>query len=666
VTGVQTCALPICSYFSGLSPADMLGQTITYNDTLYKTVTGIVKDLDYPTEFTAQEFLVKSNEDYPLVAWTNTNGSDKLYLQIAKQSDTARVMAQIKALVAEKVKAFHQEKKPTYSMNRWLELMPLSESHFSTHINEGEIHKASKPVMYGLMGIGGFLLLLACINYINLSTAQVPQRAKEIGVRKTLGSSRWSLISQLLSETLVTVLLAASLAILLSKLAFIFLGDLVPEGALQHSGGPAAFLFIVLLLTVVTLLSGLYPARIKAKVEEVSIMRGQGVWTAGHNQLTLRKSLIVFQFVIAQLFIVGAVIVGSQLNYTLKKDLGFNKEAIVLVKIPWKLTRNKLYEGKQFPLADELRKQAGVQALSIGTEPMTTNYSSSPLEYNGSGMKDPVKRQVFKKWVDTSYIRLYNMELLAGRNLHASDTTNEYIINETAMKAFGFSTPQEAVGKVIGRGDKKFPIVAVVKDFHLRDFYTTIDPMALMADKRNLNTLNIKLNGTDPAKWQQTLKAIEQKWYAFYPPETFSVKFYDETLEAMYKDERNLSKLINLATIIAIMISCLGLFGLVTLTAFQRTKEIGIRKVLGASVTGIVRLLSSEFVTLVLIALAIASPIAWWAMSKWLQDFAYRIHIEWWMFGLTGLAAITIALLTISIQAIKAALANPVKSLRSE
>jgi putative ABC transport system permease protein len=654
------------TYFSGISPADMLGQTITYNDTLHKTVTGIVKDLDYATEFTGQEFIAKLNEDYPLVEWTNTNGSDKLYLQIAKKSDTARVMAQIKALLAEKVAAFHQEKKPTFSMNRWLELMPLSESHFSTRINEGEVHKTSKPVMYGLIGIAGFLLLLACINYINLSTAQVPQRAKEIGVRKTLGSSRWALVSQLLSETLVTVLLATILSIGLSRFAFFFLGDLIPDGTLQHAGGFAAFLFTVLLLTIITFLSGLYPARIIAKVEAVSIMRGQGVWTAGHNRLTLRKSLIVFQFVIAQLFIVGAIIIGSQLSYTLKKDLGFNKEAIVLVKVPWKLTRNKLYEGKQFTLADELRKQSGVQSLAIGTEPMTNGYSSSPLEYSNGGTQPPVQKQIYKKWVDTAYVGLYDMKLLAGRNLHASDTTNEYIINETAMKAFGFTKPQDAVGKLIGRGSKKFPIVAVVKDFHLRSFYNTIDPMALMTDKKGMSTLNIKLNGTDPAKWQQTIKAIEQKWYAFYPPETFSFKFYDETLETMYKQERDLSKLINLVTIISIVISCLGLFGLVTLTAFQRTKEIGIRKVLGASVRGIVGLLSSEFVKLVVIALMIASPIAWWAMDKWLQDFAYRIHIEWWMFGITGLAAVVIALVTISFQAIKAALANPVKSLRSE
>jgi predicted permease len=654
------------SYFSGLSPQDMVGQTITYNDTLQKTVAGIVKDLDYPTEFRAQEFLVKSRKEYALNAWTNTNGSDKLYLQIAKQSDTARVMAQIKALLAAKVKAFQAEKKPSFKFTRWLELMPLSESHFSTYINEYEVRKASKPVMYGLMGVAGFLLLLACINYINLSTAQVPQRAKEIGVRKTLGSSRWSLISQLLSETLITVLLATALSLLLSKLGFIFLGDLIPDGTLQHTDGPGVLLFIMLLLIIVTLLSGWYPARIIAKVQAISIMRGQGVWTAGHNRNALRKSLIVFQFVVAQLFIIGAVITGAQLNYTLKKDLGFNKEAVVLVDIPWKITRNKQYEDKQFALADELRKQSGIQALSLGTEPMTTNYSSSQYEYSGSEGKDPIKRQVFKKYVDTAYMGLYNMQLLAGRNLHASDTTNEFVINETAMKAFGFKIPQEAVGKIIGQDNEKFPIVGVVKDFHLQDFHTTIDPMALMADKDDENTLNIKLNGADPAKWQQTLKAIEQKWYAFYPPESFSYKFYDETLEAMYKQERNLSKLINLATTIAVIISCLGLFGLVTLTAFQRTKEIGIRKVLGASVTGIVRLLSSEFVMLVLIALVIASPIAWWVMSKWLQDFAYRIHIEWWMFGLTGLAAITIALFTVSFQAIKAALANPVKSLRSE
>ncbi len=654
------------SYFAGLSPQDMLGQVITYNDTLHKTVTGIVKDLDYPTEFIAQEFLAIQKKEYNLNAWTNTNGSDKLYLQINNQSDTGRVMAQIRAILGEKMKLFQEENKPTFKFTRWLELMPLKDSHFSTYINEGNVRKASKPVIYGLIGVAAFLLLLACINYINMSTAQVPQRVKEIGVRKTLGSSRRSLIAQLLSETLITVLLAAALSVLLTKLAFYFLADIIPDGLQEQSPGPIAFLFIALLLVLTTLLSGWYPARLIAKVQAISIMRGQGIWTAGHSRHTLRKSLIVFQFVVAQLFIIGAVVTGAQLNYTLKKDLGFNKEAVVLVNVPWKIHRNKQYKDKQFALADELRKQTGIQALSLGSVPMSSNYSSSQMDYSSPNQQDPIKRQVFNKWVDTAYIHLYNMQLLAGRNLRASDTTNEYVINETALKAFGFNTPQEALGKLIGQDKEVYPIVGVVKDFHQRDFHTTIDPAALMSDKSSLSTLNIKLNTTDPAKWQQTLKIIEQVWYGFYPPESFSYKFYDEALEAMYKDERHLSKLINLATTIAIIISCLGLFGLVTLTAFQRTKEIGIRKVLGASVTGIVRLLSAEFVKLVLIALVITVPIAWSAMNKWLQDFAYRVDIEWWMFAVTGLAAVVIALFTLSFQAIKAAIANPVKSLRSE
>lgn len=654
------------SYFTGLSPDEMLGQVITYNDSLNKTVTGIVKDLDAPTEFTAQEFLVLVHKDYHINEWTNTNGSDKLYLQIDNQADTGRVMTQIKAVIGEKMKLYEQENKPTFKFNRWFEMLPLKDSHFATYINETNVRKASKPVIYGLIGVATFLLLLACINYINMSTAQVPQRAKEIGVRKTLGSSRRSLIGQLLSETLITVLLAAALSVLLSKLAFYFLADIIPDGLQEQTPGPVAFLFIALLLLLTTLLSGLYPARLIAKVQAVSIMRGQGVWTGGHNRHALRKSLIVFQFVVAQLFIIGAVVAGAQLNYTVKKDLGFNKEAVVLIDVPWKIQRNSAYKDKQFALADELRQLSGVEAVSLGSAPMSVNYSSSQMDYSNPNLPDPIKRQLFNKWVDTGYIHLYGMQLLAGRNLRASDTTNEYVINETALKAFGFTSPQDALGKLLGRDNKRLPIVGVVKDFHLRDFHTTIDPIVLKSLKGNLGTLNIKLSTTDPAKWQQTLKIIEQKWYSFYPPESFSAKFYDETLEAMYKDERHLSKLINLATGIAIMISCLGLFGLVTLTAFQRTKEIGIRKVLGASVTGIVRLLSAEFVKLVLIALVIAIPIAWWAMSKWLEDFAYRVQIEWWMFVVTGLAAVLVALFTLSFQAIKAALANPVKSLRNE
>lgn len=654
-------------YFGNLPATQLIGRTFFYNDSIQKTISGIVKDLDYPTEFTAQEFTVLIPKAYELNTWTNTNGSDKLYLQIRNGADTSKILTQISTLVHRKLDEFAQLKRPGFKMKRWFELLPLSESHFSTYIKEYQIRKASKPVLYGLIGLGAFLLVLACINYVNLSTALVPQRSKEIGVRKVLGSSRRALMTQVLSETFVTVLLALILAFLFTRLGYILLKDILPDGVTKHAYGWELFLFLLPVLCGTTLLAGWYPAWLIAKVKPASIIRGQGGWKIGNNRFVLRKVLIVFQFLIAQVFIIIALIVSAQIQYSLKKDMGFDKEAVVLIDIPWKLQRNKLYDEKQFILATELRQETGISRVSLGRKPMTPNYSSTLYEYStGDASKEPIKRQVFRKSVDTAYIPLYGLELLAGRNLMQSDTTREYVINETALHAFGFNTPEEAIGKFIGRPGNKLPIVGVVKDFHLQDFHNSIDPVALMMDRKDMGTLNIKLNTTDPGKWQQTIKNIEQKWNALYPPGNFEIKFYDQELESMYKQERELSKLINMATAIAILISCLGLFGLAIITAFQRTKEIGIRKVLGASVPGIVRILSSDFVKLVVIALLIATPISWVAMNRWLQDFAYRIEIKWWVFALAGLGAVVIAILTVSFHAIKAAVANPINSLRNE
>ena len=278
-----------------------------------------------------------------------------------------------------------------------------------------------------------------------------------------------------------------------------------------------------------------------------------------------------------------------------------------------------------------------------------------------------MSREVFRKFVDTAYLRLYGFHLVAGRNLHTSDTTDELIINETASKALGFTSPAQSIGKRISLNSAaSYPIVGVVNDFHARDFYTSIDPMAFMSDRSNLVTFNIKLDKVHPADWQKTLKAIESKWKAFYPAGSFSYKFYDERIAELYKSERNLSTLINLVTAIAIFISCMGLFGLAVLTAYQRTKEIGIRKVLGASVAGIVALLSREYLRLVALAILISAPIAWWAMNRWLRNFAYKIPLSWWLFALAGLSGLGIAFLTVGFHSFKAAKANPVKSLKIE
>ncbi|MET0636746.1 MAG: ABC transporter permease [Chitinophagaceae bacterium] len=654
------------SYFGAISPQAMLGRQIIYDDTLRKNVSGIVKDLDYPSEFIGQEFIVLKQQVYSLNTWTNTNGSDKVYLQLADHADTAQVMKGINEIASRKWKEYAQETKPTFTFTRWFQLLPMKESHFSTYINELEFHKASKQVLYGLVALGVFILLLACINYINLTTAQIPQRSKEIGVRKTLGSGRSSLILQLLAETLITVALATGLAMIFSRLSFRWLADIVPDGSAAYAGNAATVIFILILVTAITLLSGGYPAWIIAKVQPIAIMRNKSNWKGPAKGFSGRKTLIVLQFMIAQVFIVGAMIMGAQLKYTLKKDMGFDKDAVVLVEVPWKYFSDKNYKGKQFTVANEFKKLPGVSMLSMGTEPLSGNYSSSMYSYKCSDMKEPVSRQMVRREVDTAYIRLYNLQLLAGRNLLPSDTTIEYVINETAARGFGFKTPQDAIGKMIGQYGNPFPVAGVVKDFHLQNFHSTIDPVALMANKENLGSFNVKLTGKDPAVWQQTIRAMEEKWNTVYPPGSFSSRYYDETLTEMYKNEHNLSKLINLATIVSILISCLGLFGLATLTALQRSKEIGIRKVLGASISGIIGMLSSDFIKLIFIALLIATPIAWWTMNQWLADFAYQVSIEWWMFLLTGAVAVVIAMITVGYQAVRAAIANPVEALRSE
>lgn len=652
-------------YFPNKTPLEITGRQITYyssRDTVTRTVTGVVADPETPTEFTTKEFFSMQGKPYELAQWTNTNGSDKVYLTLKPGADPALVAKQVAKVADLKAKEFLQQQKSAFKYTRWYQLLPLAESHFSTYINEYNNRKASKPVMYGIMGIAFFLLVLACINYINMSMASIPQRAREIGVRKTLGSSRRQLIGQFLCETALTTIAAGIVSYFLSEAGFSLLKDIIPPGVTPFSGMMQLAVFILIVTVIVTILAGLYPGWLITRVKAVSIFKAT---SAGKKQngFSLQKALIVFQFVIAMLFITSALIVRNQLHYLLNTNLGFSRDAVILAEVPWKYAMNEKYQGRQFALFAELQKIPGIQ-LSFGQAPMSENYSSSQYSYVQEG-KEPVKRQVFRKIIDTAYIKFYGMQLLAGRGLNASDTTNEYVINETAVRAFGFKSPQDALGKMIGQENATFPIVGVVKDFHQQNFYQTIDPMAFQSEKENLNSFNIKMPPSH-SDWQKTIKAIEKKWYAFYPPESFTYKFYDELIADMYKQEQNMSKLIQLATVVSIFISCLGLFGLAVLTAFQRTKEIGIRKVLGASVASVVGLLSKEYVYMILIAMLIASPVTFWAMHKWLQNFAYRVQIEWWIFLLAGLIAIVLALITVSSQAIKAATANPVKSLRSE
>ena len=516
------------------------------------------------------------------------------------------------------------------------------------------------------MGLGAFLLILAIINYVNLTTAQIPQRAKEIGIKKTLGSPRSQLIAHFLGETVLVTLLACGLAFVWTSLFKTSFAELLPDGINLYQNPLQTLGFMLLLIAVVALLSGWYPSLLITKFQPVQVLRGQISFSIGKNRFTLRKSLIVFQFVVAQVFIIGAFIWNQQLNFALTSDLGFKREAILTVEVPWKLSDNPLYKDKQFTLKQEFKRIPEVGAVSLGNPPFNRSFSSNNHKYKGK--KGEIEMGVFRKYVDTDLIGLYGMKLLAGRNLQPSDTVKEYVINATAAREFGFDSPQDAIGKYLQEAYSKnsIPIVGVISDFHSATFTKKIDPMALMTNKGSLTNFNIKMASSNPADWQVGIKKMEKIWKQTYPNAPFEYKFYDDMIESFYITERQTARIVNLATIIAILISCLGLFGLATLTAFQRTKEIGIRKVLGASVMNLVNLLSVDFIKLVLVALVVASPIAYYAMTYFLEGYVYRINIDWPIFVISGLLALVIALLTVSYQAIRAALMNPVKSLKSE
>ncbi|MFD1145194.1 FtsX-like permease family protein [Larkinella insperata] len=646
-------------YFPGVEAANVLGRTIVYDDTVAVRVSGVVADLDFPSSFNAKEIFPLEPKGDVAAQWGGVSSNNRLYLQLAPKASSPTVLKQINAISYQ----HGQENMKKYHFERWHALMPLADVHFSTEYGEN-MRKANRNVLYGLMGIAAFLLVLACINYINLTTAQVPQRAKEIGIRKTLGSSRWHLIRQFLGETLVITFLAVLLSYLLSIWVLATFHELIPEGMENHVSYWKIAAFLLGLMLGVTVLSGVYPGWLITRVQAVSIMRGQATGSVGKNRLTLRKSLIVFQFVVAQLFVVGTMLVGRQLHYLLNKDLGFNREAVVLVQVPWKLWNDPAYQGRQFTMQQELARQPGIARVALGESPMNTSFSSDNFQYRNS-RGQVTERSVFYKTIDTTLLALYKIPLLAGRNLSAADTVREYVLNEAALHAFGFRSPQEAIGKFIQKLDgRAIPVVGVVRDFHTGTFYQKIEPLILTSEKQSMRTFNIKLKSSNPEQWQAALRQIEPVWKAFYPTEPFKYKFYDSTLEEMYTSERNTARIINLATAVALVISCLGLFGLSTLIAYQRVKEVGVRKVLGATVLSIVGLLTKDFLKLVLVAILIASPIAYYFTDRWLQNFAYKIDIEWWIFAAGAVMAILIAFITVSFQSIRAALANPVNSLK--
>lgn len=372
----------------------------------------------------------------------------------------------------------------------------------------------------------------------------------------------------------------------------------------------------------------------------------------------LRKGLIVFQFTVSLAFIIGTLMVGRQLSFMRDKDLGFSTDAIIDVHAPW--------GDKGQVLAQKIKQLSGVDQVTMQWfPPMGSSYMLTKLTYRG---KKTIETDVSAKIGDANYIPLYKLRLLAGRNYLPSDSLREFVINATYAKTLGFKKPADALNQFVEFGDKKLPIVGVVADFHEQSFHEKISAafIANMPDREKHIGVKLATKGQQADDLKATLANIEKAWQEVYPDNKFDFAFLDDSIAKLYEKEQKTAQLVNLATAIAILISCMGLFGLATFTAEQRTKEIGVRKVLGASVVSIVGLLSTDFLKLIIVALLLASPLAWWAMNEWLKGFAYKVDMEWWVFALAGLVAIAITLITISSQSLKAALTNPTQSLRAE
>lgn len=655
-------------YFPGLSPHEVIGRTIIYNDSVKRIVSGVVENIGFPTEFIGQEYIrvQRTERDNLLQTWGSTNGADKVYLLAKNDRDLAAATDRLQRVVDSKWRQIQNEKLLPFDFVRTMVTMPIRESHFSTDMNESGNSKTSKKVIFSLIAVAIFLLVMACINYINLTTAQIPQRSKEIGIRKTMGGSVGALISQLMLETGIIVLISFMLSYFISDLGFMALGELISDPVKNYSDPWVITIFIIATFVATVTFAGIYPSILLSKVNAVDIFKNKGYVSLGNQKVDFRKGLIIFQFIIAQVFIVAAIIIGQQLNYVIDKDMGFKKDAVILTHVPFKVFTMDNYHERKLLLAEELRKINGIEGITMGEAPISNSYSSNNYELRPDDGSPIISKLLFTKTIDSAYLKFYGIKLIAGSELFRSDTTNGYLINETALAAFGFKRPEDAIGKFLVQQGISFPIVGIVKDFHTQDFYTQISPMVLMYNKKNLQDYNIRLSLAQKQNWPEIIETVKNTWAKYFPIENYSSAFYDDSIASFYKKEQHLHKLTNISTCIAIILSCLGLFGLATISAFQRTKEISIRKVLGASISGIVAMLTKDFVMMVIIAVLIASPLVWWATHEWLEGFVYRIDISWIPFVLGGLLTIASALVTVGYQAVRAANSNPIDSLKDE
>ncbi|MDN3551101.1 ABC transporter permease [Mucilaginibacter aquaedulcis] len=636
---------------------DPINKVIEINDAWGKQnlkVTGVIDESLGQSHLQASMFIglsgyaedIKKNN-----VWSGNNYANS-YVKLQPNASAAALEKKLPAFIHK----YAGEELKYRGMTKEIHLQPVAAIHTSQGYEAEPAKTVSSSFLYILILIAVLIQVIACINFMNLSTARASKRAKEVGVRKVIGAGRNSLIIQFLSESFLLSLIGVLIALPLLYLALPYLNH-ITEADIQFSflSDYRLWLMLLSIVFVTGLVAGSYPAFYLSAFKAVKVLKGNF-----SNQVSaagIRRSLVVFQFVLSIVLIAGVIIIFNQLNYIKNKDLGFDKNQKMVFTF---LTNDSRKHIDAF--MNDLRELPEIKGISKANNYFGQGgYHDWGVFLSGQNMAESVNQRNMA--ADENYLPTMGIKLASGRNFRLNDS-GRVLINEALAKRLNLS-PEKAIGTKIFDGDRPYEIAGVMKNFNFESMHENIGPFMLIYDPKAYDIFNVIINARS-ADYQTLVKKIGTIWQKDVPATPFEYTFMDDQIQKQYETEITLSNIINSFTIMAIVISCLGLFGLAAFSAEQRSKEIGIRKVLGASVGGIVQLLSRDFLKLVLISIIIAVPVSYFAMDKWLQAFAYRIPLSWWMFAIAGIIAIGIALFTVSFQAIKAAVANPVKSLRTE
>lgn len=641
---------------------DATGKIVKIDNFIPLTVQGVFEDLPDNTDFPLTSLIsyptleIKQHREYlglaPDDSWNSCSSNNQVYALLNDENQMDAANASLANIGKENYQPASNGKRKIHAAQ------PFSMLHYDDELQNSGRSRTPHFYINILIFIGILILLIASFNFINLATSQATQRAKEVGVRKTLGGRPAQLIAQFMSETAIIVGIAIALGIVLAEFALPLLqyvSDVPADKPFLTE--PTIWLVLLGIFVVVTLLAGLYPAFVLSSYKPVEAL-SRNIKTRSLGGINLQRSLVIAQFAVSSILIISAMITIKQLDYIQNQDLGFEEDLVYTFGI----NTDSLSLSKHTVLKNKLNALPNISEVSLNSDqPMSSNTWSGNFRIEGRS-EDETFETTFK-FVDDNYHNTFGLELIAGKWLATSDTFRQVIVNETFVRKVKLGNPEEALQKKVRVWGKYYPVTGVVKDFHTHSLHTAHQPLTMISRKDFYWLVGVKMTNDNV---QASLAGIQKIFDEVYPEQVLNGKFMDERIQRFYEDEQRISSLCKGFGLLAIFISCLGLLGLAMHAAARRTKEIGVRKVLGASVGNIITLLSKDFVLLVIIALFIAIPVAWYSMSKWLEDFAYHVDLHWSIFLLAGLTAILVAFVTVGIQGFRAAVADPIRSLRDE